>query len=82
MALLTYLVKVSEDDRSVVYRFGPREDELQMGLIELDKLTERFRELEPLPGATTQTHFNCAAKKLTKLWSQGEGFPERTYYAA
>ncbi|MGH8901818.1 MAG: hypothetical protein ACRDYA_09055 [Egibacteraceae bacterium] len=50
MALLTYLVKVSEDDRSVVYRFGPREDELQMGLIELDKLTERFRELEPLQG--------------------------------
>ena len=53
MALYTLLVKVEEDDRSVSYRFGP--DEARMGLVELDKVNGLVRELEPVPGATSQT---------------------------
>ncbi|WP_434756672.1 hypothetical protein [Paenibacillus amylolyticus] len=46
MASLILLVKQTEDDEKVIYRFGP--DERKMGLIEMNKVKESVKELEPV----------------------------------
>ena len=80
MALYTLLVKVEEDERFVRYRFGPAED--RMGLVELDKVGGLVRELEPVPGVSTQTDLSNAHKQLFRLLAKGNGFPDVTAYEA
>lgn len=46
MASVILLVKQTEDDEKVIYRFGP--NERKMGLIEMNKIKESVRELEPV----------------------------------
>lgn len=46
MASLILLVKQTEDDEKVIYRFGP--NERKMGLIEMNKIKESVKELEPV----------------------------------
>ena len=80
MALSTVLLKVEEDERSVRYRFGPDQD--RMGLVELDKVRGLVRELEPVPGVSTQTDLSNARKQLLRLLAKGKGFPDVTAYEA
>lgn len=46
MASVILLVKQTEDDEKVIYRFGP--NERKMGLIEMNKIKESVKELEPV----------------------------------
>lgn len=46
MASMIFLVKQAEDEEKVIYRFGP--DERKMGLIEMNKIKESVKELEPV----------------------------------
>ena len=75
MALYTLLVKVDEDERSVRYRFGPAEG--RMGLVELDKVRRLVRELESVPGVSTQTDLSNARKQLLAAPRPGERLSRR-----
>lgn len=80
MALYTLLIKISEDEQSVRYRFGPNEH--TMGVVELDKPSGVVREIEPVPGIATYIDLSNARKQLFRLLTKGDGFPETTAYEA
>lgn len=75
------LLKESEDDETVVYKFGP--NELTMGKIELNKKTRKFSELETLPDPPipAKFYFDRAAQRLVVcLVKEGGKFPDRTAF--
>lgn len=75
------LLKESEDDETVVYKFGP--NELTMGKIELNKKTRKFSELETLPDPLipAKFYFDRAAQRLVVcLVKEGGKFPDRTAF--
>lgn len=79
MASLILLVKQTEDDEKVIYRFGP--NERKMGLIEMNKIKESVKELEPVQvdGVSPSFFFNRAAQWLVRcLFREGGKFPDRT----
>ncbi|PYE48596.1 hypothetical protein HUB98_22465 [Paenibacillus barcinonensis] len=79
MASMIFLVKQAEDEEKVIYRFGP--DERKMGLIEMNKIKESVKELEPVQvdGVSPSFFFNRAAQWLVRcLFREGGKFPERT----
>ncbi|KQO15417.1 hypothetical protein ABEW34_15165 [Paenibacillus algorifonticola] len=81
MASYVLLLKVQEDDETVVYRFGPNED--VMGKIEFHKLTKKFSEIEsiPDPNIPSKFYFDRAAQRLVIcLVREGGEFPERTTF--
>ncbi len=80
MGTYVVLLKEREDENVVVYRYGRHED--HMGKIQLDKRTERFSELEPVPAAPRASRrlFDAAATRIALLWREGGGFPERAVY--
>ena len=47
MGAYVLLLKELEDVEKVIYRFGPNED--SMGKIQLNKITGKFTEIEPIP---------------------------------
>lgn len=80
MATYVLLLKESEDDEKVIYKFGP--DTERMGRIQLNKLTEEYLQLEPVPNMETTFYFNRAVSKLLKHLRSGDGFPEQTHFAS
>lgn len=81
MASIILLVKQTEDDEKVIYRFGP--NERKMGLIEMNKVKESVKELEPVQveGVSPSFYFNRAAQRLVRcLFREGGKFPERTTF--
>lgn len=79
MAFYVLLVKESETDHEVVYRFGP--EECRMGRIRLQKEGGEVDELAPVPDPQSRAIFNRAAYKLAQHWEQGI-YPERTSWAS
>ncbi|MOA60084.1 hypothetical protein D3C78_1848770 [compost metagenome] len=55
MASFVLLLKEMENEERVVYKFGPNEN--VMGRIELNKITRKFAELEPIPDPNISTKF-------------------------
>lgn len=81
MASFVLLIKESEDENSIIYKFGP--DEQIMGRIEFDKKTEIFNELEPVPDKerSSQFYFKRAVQRLGKCYvHEGGIFPDRTAF--
>lgn len=81
MASYVLLLKESEDDETVVFRFGP--NELTMGKIQLNKKTREFSELETLPDPhiSSKFYFDRAAQKLVVcLVKEGGKFPDKTAF--
>jgi hypothetical protein len=79
MAFYILLVKESEDEQTVVYRFGPNEEKL--GCLLLDKTSGMVKELEPVPTSTSEVLFPRAAVKLRQHWKEGN-FPEKSCWAS
>ncbi|MEH7353858.1 hypothetical protein V7150_09790 [Neobacillus drentensis] len=81
MASFVLLLKEFENEERVIYRFGPNED--VMGKIELNKVTRKFTELEPIPDESTSSkfYFDRAAQRLTVCFIRQSGlFPDRTTF--
>lgn len=74
------LLKESEDDDSVTYRFGPGEE--RMGRLRFDKATREIDVLEPVPEPTEERYHESAWIKLPRVTRQGLDFPERAAYEA
>lgn len=78
MGAYVLLLKEYEEDAKVIYRFGP--DEERMGIIQLDKGTGKFSEIEaiPDPKLPSRFYFDRAAVKLAVCLIRERGvFPRR-----
>ena len=80
MAAYVLMKKLEEDDKKVVYRFGPNEN--NMGIIEFDKIEKEFTILEKIKAINSDTdsikYENWAAQKIVKIMYKENGiFPER-----
>jgi hypothetical protein len=79
MALYVLLVKESEDDQSVVYLFGPNED--QLGRLRINKNNGAVEELTPVPTDNAKKFFMPAAVKIRQHW-RNNLFPDKTSHAS
>lgn len=79
MAFYVLLLKESEDESSVIYSFGPHEEEL--GRLQLIKADGVVREIEPVPTENSEAFFTRAAVKLHQHWQKGH-FPEKSCWAS
>ncbi|MEK3789130.1 hypothetical protein [Paenibacillus sp. FSL K6-1230] len=81
MASFVLLLKEMENEERVVYKFGPNED--VMGKIELNKITRKFAEIEPIPdiNISTKFYFDRAAQRKSVCFIRENGrFPDRTTF--
>lgn len=81
MAAFVLLLKDFEDEEKVIYRFGPCEN--SMGKIELNKITRKFTEIEPVSdrNISTKFYFDRAAQRLSICFIKENGcFPNRTTF--
>lgn len=79
MAFYILLLKESEDEEKVVYRFGPNEEKL--GRLQLNKLSGEVKEIEPTPTDNSSALFPRAASKIYLHWNEGN-FPEESCWAS
>ncbi|OCR02402.1 hypothetical protein BCD67_22285 [Oscillatoriales cyanobacterium USR001] len=79
MAFDILLLKEKEDDTSVVYHFGP--DENDLGLLWLDKSSGVVKELKQTSVNNSEAFFQKAAVKIRQHWKAGD-FPEETCWAS
>lgn len=79
MAFYVLLLKESEDDNKVVYRFGLSEEEL--GRLDLDKLTGKVKEIEPVLTYNSSALFPRSATKIYQHWKEGN-FPHQSCWAS
>jgi hypothetical protein len=79
MAFYVLLLKESENDLKVIYRFGPNEEKL--GRLQLDKLTGEIKEIEPAPTHNSSALFPRAAAKIYRHWKEGI-LPEESCWAS
>ena len=77
--MFVLLLKDTEDDLQVTYRFGP--DEQHLGALQLNKADGEVVELQAVPGETGQAMFTRAAVKLRQHWKQG-AFPDKSSWAS
>lgn len=80
MATYLMLIKVHEDAEKVIYKFGPTEERL--GGIEFNKVKEEFTQLERVPGTTKDHVFMKAASAIARCYTEGDGFPDKTFFAS
>lgn len=80
MATYVLLLKKLENEVEVVYSFGPNEE--CMGEIAFNKLTEDFKELKQVPGLTSDFYFVRAVSAIAKAYTNGQGFPDKTFFAS
>lgn len=81
LASFVLLLKEIDTEERVVYKFGPNEN--MMGKIELNKVTRKFAELEPIPDVniSSKFYFDRAAQKLSIYFIRENGnFPDRTTF--
>lgn len=79
MAFYVLLLKESEDDEKVIYRFGPNEEKL--GRLKLNKNNGEVKEIEPVPIDNISGLFPRAAAKLYQHWREGN-FPDKSSWAS
>ena len=79
MAFYVILLKESENEEQVIYKFGPNEN--QIGILRIDKATGLVGELKPTPINNSSAFFHRAAAKIHLCWKQGK-FPEKTSWAS
>jgi hypothetical protein len=79
MAFFVLLVKESEDDHQVVYRFGPQED--GFGRLILNRDSGHVVQLEPCKSEQAQAFFTRAAVKVRQHWREGH-FPNESCWAS
>jgi hypothetical protein len=81
MARYVLIIKESESDDSVVYRFGPNEE--STGRLQIHKNSGDVEELEPIsmPIQNPQSFFTPAAIKVRQHWKSGT-FPDKTSWAS
>jgi len=80
MATYLMLIKVFDDAEKVIYKFGPTEESL--GEIEFNLVNEEFRQLERIPGTTKDHMFMKAASAIARCYAEGDGFPDKTFFAS
>ena len=80
MATYLMLIKVFDDAEKVIYKFGPTEESL--GEIEFNLVNEEFRQLERIPGTTKDHMFMKAASAIARCYTEGDGFPDKTFFAS
>ncbi|MBO4997329.1 MAG: hypothetical protein J6D02_04955 [Lachnospira sp.] len=81
MAVYVKMIKVYDDEKKVIYRFGPNED--LMGEIEFDKEKIEFRVLKQVNAPdsmfSNQYYENWAIKQILKILVRNNGqFPDVT----
>ena len=79
--MLTYvkMIKKIDDEKRVIYQFGP--DENQMGEIEFDKVKKIFHILKQVNDLqiSNQAYENWAAQQIMKIMFRNNGeFPDVT----
>lgn len=79
MAFYVLLLKESEDNNDVVYRFGAHEEKL--GRLRLDKTSGLVDELDPAPTDNCRAFFTRAAVKVRQHWRE-RVFPEKSCWAS
>jgi hypothetical protein len=79
MAFYVLILKEKEDEKSVIYRFGPHEDHL--GSLWLDKSSGEVEQLQEIPVNNSQAFYQRAAIKVRQHWKKGS-FPEKTCWAS
>ncbi|MGG1556415.1 hypothetical protein [Paenibacillus ferrarius] len=80
MATYVILLKKFEDEKRVVYKFGPTEDNL--GEIEFNKETEEFIELMGIQRDPQRHDFMRAVSVIARCYKEGKGFPDKTFFAS
>lgn len=79
MAAYVKMIKIFDDQRKVIYQFGPNED--QMGEIEFNKKTKKFRVLKQVNDKihSNQTYARWASQQIIKIMYRNNGeFPDVT----
>ncbi len=79
MAVYMKMIKKFDDDRKVIYQFGPNEN--QMGEIEFDKDKKIFNILKQVNDLqiSNQAYENWASEQIIKVMFRNNGrFPEVT----
>jgi hypothetical protein len=79
MAFYIDLDKIEHTKEYVRYKYYDSPDNI--GIIELNFATERFKEIQPAPNDPNGYMFERAAIKISKHWSKGE-LPDRTCWAS
>lgn len=81
MAIHVVLIKESEDENEVIYRFGP--DESRLGKIKFNKKTKEGDYMMNVPNTETNFYYFRALYTLTKIAEQPDHiFPDRTFFAS
>ena len=79
MAAYVKMIKKFDDDRKVIYQFGPNEN--QMGEIEFDKKRKEFRVLKQVNDKrhSNQVYEEWASQQILKIMYRNNGqFPDAT----
>ena len=79
MAAYVKMIKKFDDQRRVIYQFGPNEN--QMGEIEFDKKRKKFRVLKQVNDTrhSNQVYEDWASKQIIKIMYRNNGvFPDVT----
>ncbi|MFP3727657.1 hypothetical protein U8V72_20960 [Priestia filamentosa] len=81
MGAFVLLLKELEDEEKVLYKFGPNEN--SMGKIQLNKITRKFTEIEPISdlSISNEFYFDRAAQRLSICFiRENNVFPDRTTF--
>lgn len=79
MAVYVKMIKKIDDDKKVVYQFGP--NETQMGEIEFDKEEKSFKVLKQVNDSkiSNKAYENWASEQIIKIMFKNKGlFPDVT----
>ena len=79
MAVFVLMTKMEDNEKKVVYKFGPNEE--YMGIIEFDKVNRAFNIRESVNDGviSNKAYERWAAEKIVKLmYKEGGVFPEVT----
>ncbi len=79
MAVYILMIKLEDNEKKVVYKFGPNEK--HMGIIEFDKKHKVFNVLEKVDDGivSNEAYENWTAEKIVKLiYKNGANLPDIT----
>lgn len=79
MAVYLKMIKMFDDEKKVIYQFGPNEN--QMGEIEFDKVKKSFSVLKHVNDSriSNQAYENWASEQIIKIMFRNKGqFPDVT----
>ena len=79
MAVYVKMIKMFDDEKRVIYQFGPNEN--QMGEIEFDKVKKIFNVLKHIKDSkiSNQAYENWTSEQIIKIMYRNKGqFPDVT----